>query len=109
CASGSCAASLMGGPYRSPAHQLHSRAGWPLTRSRLVVDLDFAQPMGVDVVDEATDDVAVQHERRAAHAQDRLTYVRIEVRERLDREGRRNPGGLLQLGAKSVVGERLHA
>ena len=78
----------------------------PTARS---LDLDLAQPMRVDVVDEAAHDLAVRQERRAAHAQDRLAHVGVEVAEGLDRERRRDARRLLQLGAKAVVGERQHA
>ena len=47
---------------------------------------DFAQPVRVDVVDEAANAVAVEEERRALETKDRLPYVGVEVLERLDRE-----------------------
>ena len=73
------------------------------------VGLDLAQAVGVDVVDEAAHRVAVGEEGGAADAQDRLAHVGVDVGEGLDRERRRDPGRLLQLGAEAVVGDLLHA
>ncbi len=72
-------------------------------------DPHLAQSVRVNVVHEPAHRLAVGHERAAAHAQDRLAHVRVEVGERLDRPRRRDARRLLQLGAKPVVAECLHA
>ena len=63
--------------------------------------------MGVDVVDEAAHRVAVGEEVGAAHPQDRLAHVGLDVGEGLDREGGGDPGRFLQLGAEAVLGDLL--
>jgi hypothetical protein len=104
------------GPDRGPAGAIVGGSGG--ARAGLIADrgdrasggrLDLAQPVRVGVVHEAANDIGVQQEVRSAHAQDRLTHIRVEIGERLDRERRCHAGGLLELGAETVVAERLHA
>src|SRR5918912_85286 len=57
---------------------------------------DFAKQTGVDVVHEAADPVAVEKKRRGTETLDGLTDVRVDVRERFDRERRRHARLLLE-------------
>src|SRR5712691_5835274 len=81
--------------------------GFHLGRGRTLGHL--AQPSGFNVVDEAANGVLLRDERTRLDSGDRLTYVFLEIVERLRGPLRLDPRVALDLAAEVVVAEGQHA
>lgn len=71
------------------------------------VAVDLGQRVGVHVVDEPADSIAMRQKPGVPQARDRLANVGLDVGEGLDREGRRDSRVGLKLRAEAVVGDLL--